>query len=95
MSKGALWATSTVPAANSRKLGSTERIVGASSTMAWVMPVSRETNGVMTECSGLTRVWNSPTTSPARSLTAPISVISAVPACVPVVSRSTTTNVTS
>ena len=45
---------------------------------------------------GLTRVWNSPRTSPPRTFTAPISVIiepaSAEP---PVVSRSTTQNVTS
>ena len=45
---------------------------------------------------GLTRVWNSPSTSPPRTLTAPISVIIDPPAAEPpVVSRSTTQNVMS
>ena len=44
---------------------------------------------------GCTRVWNSPTISPPRTLTAPISVIPASDGDPPVVSRSTTTNVTS
>lgn len=39
-SKPALWATSTAPRANSRNAGSTESIVGASHTMAVVMPVN-------------------------------------------------------
>src|SRR5207245_2068940 len=43
---------------------------------------------------GSTRVWNSPSTSPARTLTAPISVIALSVGEPPVVSRSTTTNVT-
>ena len=59
------------------------------------MPVSTAMNGGIS-VRGLTRVWNSPSTSPPRTLTAPISVIiepaSADP---PVVSRSTTVNVTS
>src|ERR1700712_2464829 len=44
---------------------------------------------------GSTRVANSPSTSPPRTLTAPISVIDSVCAEPPVVSRSTTTKVTS
>ena len=45
---------------------------------------------------GLTRVWNSPSTSPPRTLTAPTSVIIEPAAAEPpVVSRSTTQNVTS
>ena len=45
---------------------------------------------------GLTRVWNSPSTSPPRTLTAPISVIIDPPAAEPpVVSRSTTQKVMS
>src|SRR4051794_25346447 len=43
---------------------------------------------------GSTRVWNSPSTSPPRTLTAPISVIALSVGEPPVVSRSTTTNVT-
>ena len=38
------------------------------------MPVSTAMNGGIAAC-GLTRVWNSPSTSPPRTLTAPISVI--------------------
>src|SRR5919107_2502533 len=44
---------------------------------------------------GSTRVWNSPSTSPPRTLTAPISVIALSFGEPPVVSRSTTTKVTS
>ena len=44
---------------------------------------------------GLTSVWNSPSTSPPRTFTAPISVISQACAEPPVVSRSTTTKVVS
>jgi hypothetical protein len=44
---------------------------------------------------GSTSVWNSPSTSPPRTLTAPISVIASSLGEPPVVSRSTTTNVTS
>src|SRR3954454_17188282 len=43
---------------------------------------------------GSTSVWNSPSTSPPRTLTAPISVIAESFGEPPVVSRSTTTNVT-
>ena len=69
--------------------------MGASATIELVMPVSTAMNGGMAVW-GLTRVWNSPRTSPPRTLTAPISVIiepaSADP---PVVSRSTTQKVIS
>jgi hypothetical protein len=58
------------------------------------MPVSTEMNGGM-GTPGSTSVWNSPSTSPPRTLTAPISVISHACGEPPVVSRSTTTNVTS
>src|SRR3954447_7601794 len=44
--------------------------------------------------SGSTRGWKSPSTSPPRTLTAPISVIALSVGEPPVVSRSTTTNVT-
>jgi hypothetical protein len=62
--------------------------------MASVMPVRTAMNGGMA-APGLTRVWNSPRTSPPRTLTAPISVISQDWADPPVVSRSTTTKVVS
>ena len=88
MSKGELCATTTVPWAKARKAGSTSRSVGAPATMAFVMPVSTAISGG-TCVRGLTNVWNSPTTSPPRTLTAPISVIRSVSAP-PVVSRSTT-----
>jgi hypothetical protein len=59
------------------------------------MPVSTAMNGGIAWC-GLTRVWNSPSTSPPRTLTAPTSVIiDPAAAEPPVVSRSTTQNVRS
>jgi hypothetical protein len=63
--------------------------------MALLIPVSTAMNGGIW-VRGLTRVWNSPRTSPPRTLTAPISVIMQ-PAWAepPVVSRSTTVNVMS
>ena len=67
---------------------------GAVATSASVMPVSAATNGGI-GTPGLTSVWNSPRTSPPRTLTAPISVMPASAGAPPVVSRSTTTNVTS
>ena len=94
-SNGALWATSTQPLANSRNDGSADSIVGASATIELVMPVSTAMNGGIAVW-GLTRVWNSPSTSPPRTLTAPISVIiEPAAADPPVVSRSTTQNVIS
>ena len=94
-SNGALWATSTVPAANSRKAGSADSMDGASLTIELVMPVRTAMNGGIAAC-GLTRVWNSPSTSPPRTLTAPISVIiEPAAADPPVVSRSTTQKVMS
>ena len=62
--------------------------------MASLMPVSTEMNGGI-GTPGSTRVWNSPRCRPPRTLTAPISVISQLCGDPPVVSRSTTTNVTS
>ena len=67
---------------------------GAAETIAVVMPVSTWMYGGM-PAAGRTRVWNSPTTSPPRTLTAPNSVISLSAELVPVVSRSKTTKVTS
>jgi hypothetical protein len=94
-SNGALCATSTVPAANSRNAGSADSIGGASATIVLVMPVSTAMNAGISVC-GLTSVWNSPSTSPPRTLTAPISVIIDPPSAdPPVVSRSTTQNVMS
>ena len=59
------------------------------------MPVSTAMNGGIWVW-GLTRVWNSPSTSPPRTLTAPISVIIEPPSAEPpVVSRSTTQKVRS
>ncbi len=92
-SNGALCATSTAPRANSRNAGSTTSIGGDPATMKSVMPVSTLTNGLIA-MPGFTRVWNSPSTSPPQTLTAPISVMpSPLAAAPPVVSRSTTTNV--
>ncbi len=62
---------------------------------ALVMPVSTAMNAGIS-VRGSTRVWNSPSTSPPRTFTAPISVIIEPPCAEPpVVSRSTTQNVTS
>ena len=94
MSNPALCATSTEPAANSRNDGSTDPIAGAVATIDVVIPVSAEI-WAGTGPPGFTRVWNSPSTSPPRTLTAPISVIAEDVGLPPVVSRSTTTNVTS
>ncbi len=91
MSKPALWATSTVPRANSKKLGSTWAIRGWVATIALVMPVRTAITAGMWP-PGLTSVWYSPTTSPPHTLTAPISVICAS-GPLPVVSRSTTQKV--
>ena len=95
MSKGALCATSTAPRANSRNAGQDlARSAAAPRTIDVVMPVSVAMKAG-TGTPGSTRVWNSPRTSPPRTLTAPISVIAR--RCAgepPVVSRSTTTNVT-
>jgi hypothetical protein len=67
---------------------------GEDATMPSVIPVSTAMNGGIGSC-GLTRLWNSPSTSPPRTLTAPISVIEDTPGAPPVVSRSTTQKVTS
>jgi hypothetical protein len=62
--------------------------------MRSLMPVSTVMNGGI-GAPGLTSVWNVPSRSPPRTFTAPISVISPPTGDPPVVSRSTTTNVTS
>ena len=94
MSNGALWATRTAPRANSRNAGSTASIGGAVATIESVMPVRTLMNAGI-GAPGRTSVCSSPRTSPPRTLTAPISVISQSAAEPPVVSRSTTTKVTS
>ena len=67
---------------------------GRGATIVSVMPVSTAMNGGIGS-PGLTSVWNSPRTSPPRTFTAPISVMLDEPGEPPVVSRSTTTKVTS
>ncbi len=74
MSKPALCATSTEPEANSRNAGRTAATRGASATMWLLIPVRTVMNGGIGVL-GRTRVWNSPSTWPARTFTAPISVI--------------------
>jgi hypothetical protein len=72
-------------------------MVGALHTIAVVMPVSAMICGGMLR-PGSTSVASSPSTSPPRTLTAPISVIESwfsPDAEPPVVSRSTTTKVVS
>ena len=93
-SNGALWATSTAPRRNSSSEGRTAGSCGAPAVMADVMPVSA-TMPAGTLVPGSTSVSSSPRSSPPRILTAPISVMESVPAEPPVVSRSSTTNVTS
>ncbi len=67
---------------------------GAGSTMASVMPVRTVIiGGIGTP--GFTSVSIRPSNSPPHSFSAPISVIASQPGAHPVVSRSTTTNVTS
>ena len=68
---------------------------GAPATIALVMPVRTAMKGGIS-VPGSTRVWNSPRTSPPRTLTAPISVImDPEVGDPPVVSRSTTQKVRS
>ena len=93
VSNGALCATSTAPRRNSRTDGSTAGSRGAPTTMAEVMPVSATMLGG-SPVPGSTSVASSPSSSPPRTLTAPISVIASVFAEPPVVSRSSTTKVT-
>ncbi len=93
MSKRTLWPTSTVPPTNSTRAGSTAETRGATVTMDSVIPVSTVMAGGMA-LPGLTRVWNVPRHSPPRSFMAPISVMACSLGDPPVVSRSTTQNVT-
>src|SRR6478609_836720 len=82
----------TLSPAKARNDGSTWASVGAAATIWLVIPVSTAIKGGIA-VRGFTRVWNSPSTSPPRTLTAPNSVIVSSTAP-PVVSRSTTQNVT-
>src|SRR4051794_37169404 len=93
MSKRKLWPTSTLPPTNSRSAGRTVSIRGAGSTIDSEIPVRTViARGIAQP--GFTSVWNVPRHSPPRSFTAPISVIAQEPGSPPVVSRSTTQNVT-
>ena len=93
-SNGALCATSTAPERNSSSDGSTAASGGAPLTIAVVMPVSATMFGG-TPVPGSTSVASSPIRSPPRTFTAPISVMVSLVCAPPVVSRSSTTNVTS
>ena len=81
-------------AMNSSSDGSTASIRGAGATRASVSPVSTVICGGIAR-PGLTSVWNVPRHSPPRTLTAPTSVIVSSARLPPVVSRSSTQNVTS
>ena len=94
MSKPTLWPTITASPTNSCNAGSTLSIRGALATIDCVMPVSTTTLGAIA-LPGLTRVAIVPKHSPPRTLTTPISVIRSPPRSVPVVSMSSTQNVTS
>src|SRR5665647_3247010 len=76
MSNGALCATRTAPRENSRNAGSTCSIRGCPRTIELVIPVRAAMNAG-TGPPGSTRVWNSPSISPPRTFTAPISVMAA------------------
>ena len=67
---------------------------GATATIESVIPVRTVTVGAMAR-PGLTSVANVPRLSPPRSLVAPISVIMSSTRSLPVVSMSSTQNVTS
>ena len=67
---------------------------GLPRSIASVMPVSAVT-AASTGTAASTRVWNVPRRSPPRNRAAPTSVMAQVAAEAPVVSRSTTQNVTS
>ncbi len=92
-SNRALWATNTAPRQNSRNAGRISSIGGSAATERSSMPVRWVMNGGI-GISGLTSAWNDPMRSPARYLTAPTSVILQSAGEPPVVSRSTTQNVT-
>ena len=79
---------------NSSSGGSTSSIGGAGISIDSVMPVSTVMNGGI-GTPGLTSVSNRPRHSPPRYLTAPTSVIAQSLGDAPVVSRSSTTKVTS
>jgi hypothetical protein len=68
-------------------------MIGAGATIASVMPVRTVMNGGIGP-PGLTSVANCPSSSPPRTLTAPISVMPSPSGAPPVVSRSSTTKVT-
>ena len=78
---------------NSRIVGNSSPMRGAGTTIASVMPVSSViVGGIGTP--GFTSVSIRPSSSPPRSFSAPISVIRSSAGEAPVVSRSSTTNVT-
>ncbi len=94
MSKPTLCPTITASPTNSSNVGSTDSMRGAAATIASVIPVSTVTVGVIAR-PGLTSVANVPRHSPPRTLVAPISVIMSSTRSLPVVSMSSTQNVTS
>ena len=87
----ALWPTRMRPSTKSRKAFSASASLGASATISLVMPVSSVIFEVM-GFPGFTKVSNSSTTSPFRTMTAPISVRYSTPGSRPVVSVSKTQN---
>ena len=94
MSKGALCATHTAPSAKRRNSGSTVPSCGLPRRSASRMPVSRVmAAGRFTP--GSMSAENRPCSTPPRTRTAPISMMWSSGARIPVVSRSTTTNVVS
>ena len=73
-SKRTLWPTITVPCRNSSNDGSSSSIGGAGNTIASVIPVSNVISGGI-GTPGFTSVSTCPSSSPPRSLSAPISVM--------------------
>src|SRR3954454_2216386 len=94
MSKPTLWPTTTASPRNSTIAGRTESIAGARPTIDSVIPVRTVIIGGIAR-PGLTSVCRVPRNSPARTFTIPISVMRSVFRSPPVVSMSSTQNVTS
>ena len=92
MSKFTLWPTIISAPTNSRNLGRTDSMLGADSSIGFVMPVNSWINSSISKC-GFTKDWNCPVSSPFWTFTAAISIISSQLGSSPVVSMSTTTYV--
>ena len=93
-SKPTLCPTITAPPKNSSRVGRICSIFGALETIADVIPVKTVISGGIAR-PGSMRVWNTPSCSPPRYLTAPISVILSLSRRPPVVSKSSTQKVAS